>query len=600
MSPATITEPRSVSCSSALFKRLEFDDHTLSPNFSPNMRRGLQVIISSFQDTPIENHEEDTMGIGVYAESLSHFISSCQAPMTVGIQGNWGTGKTSLMKLLQKQLNQQGVRSIWINSWEHSVFVDAADITPQILLAMAAELNEIKRLGNNTVKEKAASAAEDFFGVGKNAFNQFFNRALGVDVQKALDEEHFSAKTSPVGKIRNAMRKFVTEVVDSDANAIEKVVFFVDDLDRIKPSEAVEVIEALKNVFDDIPYCVFVLAIDYEVIKKGLKTRYDTQDSDREFKSFFDKMIQVPFRMPTAAMQVNHFIEATLVQLGIHENDKYFSKYANILTSSIGHNPRSLKRFFNTYSLQKHMLSGKDSIKTEDNKSEANYLMAMLNAMEIAFPHAWEVFLTDHDFNKWPIQDLPAEVAEELNIDLEKFEALEQTLSEVLKLDTADPTLKLFNELNSMLSKSTTKNKNMFEEVLGIVKTTSIDDANITRAVNKRDYTKFLFNGEALTKGRYIHAIVKSHVESLNSLTVAEFRTLIPQKIKGYGIKTWVTYEEAKELQENHKDNRTRYFLEEDEIIHLQDEKVCFARGQSKDSVPIFQKLFKDRGINIE
>ena len=476
-----ILEPRSESRSSPSFKRLEFDKHTLGLNFSLNMRLGLQMNISSFQDTPIENVEEDLMGIGDYAKSLSHFIISCETPMTIGIQGNWGTGKTSLMKLLKKQLDSEEIFSIWINSWEHSVFVDAADITPQILLTMAKDLNERKREDKKGSKHlfqfirkyKAVSAAEDFFDVGKNALNQFLNKTLGVDIKKAMDEEQFSPKTSPVAKIRNAMSMYVKDVVGSDKNAIRKVVFFIDDLDRVKPSEAVEVIEALKNVFDDIPHCVFVLAIDYEVIKKGLKTRYDTQDADREFRSFFDKMIQVPFRMPTAAMQVNRFIEEKLVRVGVDNNDKYFARYTKVLTSSIGHNPRSLKRFFNTYSLQRDILG-----ETRD-QSTSNYLLAILNSLEIAFPKSWSLFLENHKPDHWEDEQLRF-IASELNLDSNYLNDRDQVSFSQL-IDDQEKIPALFKELHQILTDREDGTDDPLPAVLKIVKITSKDDEVTTK-----------------------------------------------------------------------------------------------------------------------
>lgn len=63
--------------------------------------------------------------------------------------------------------------------------------------------------------------------------------------------------------------------------------FYIDDLDRIDPPVAVEILELLKNIFD-IENCVFILAIDYDVIIKGLKPKFGelTDRNEREFRSF--------------------------------------------------------------------------------------------------------------------------------------------------------------------------------------------------------------------------------------------------------------------------------------------------------------------------
>lgn len=84
--------------------------------------------------------------------------------------------------------------------------------------------------------------------------------------------------------------------------------FFIDDLDRINPENAVQILELLKNMFE-VNNCIFVLAIDYDVVVKGLKAKFgsNTGDDDRAFRSFFDKIIQMPFSMPVGAYDITAF-----------------------------------------------------------------------------------------------------------------------------------------------------------------------------------------------------------------------------------------------------------------------------------------------------
>ncbi|MDB2529578.1 KAP family NTPase [Paracoccaceae bacterium] len=437
------------------------------------------MVLATFQDMPITSSDEDTMGIGRYTKSLSKFIGSCEAPMTVGLQGNWGTGKTSLMKLLQSELSSEGIYSIWVNTWEHSVFLQAEDTTPQILLAMAEQLKFLRNKEDETKVEKGKQAADDLFFVGKNALNQFMSNKLGIDLKKAQEEEHHTITTSPVARIRDTMAKLVLRVVESEKNKTQKVVFFIDDLDRIKPTEAVDVIEALKNVFDGIPNCVFVLAIDYEVIKKGLRSRYGSQqEAEREFKSFFDKMIQVPFSMPTSAMNIKRFVDDKLLKLGISKRDKYFEKYVDVLSSSIGTNPRSLKRFFNTYSLQK------DMVDADRNESEVSYLTAIINAMEIAFPQTWALFLENQNLIEWGADEF-SKIAADLKLDDE----IEKISDEV---SFKNPPVDIFEipallvQLNEFLAENDLTIKKSLNAVLDTVKITSTAD----HQVEKRDTTK--------------------------------------------------------------------------------------------------------------
>ena len=80
------------------------------------------------------------------------------------------------------------------------------------------------------------------------------------------------------------------ELIDKKAGEKGRVIIFVDDLDRLDPARAVELLEVLK-IFLDCRKCVFVLAIDYGVVARGVKAKYGGDFNDEKAKSFFDKII---------------------------------------------------------------------------------------------------------------------------------------------------------------------------------------------------------------------------------------------------------------------------------------------------------------------
>ena len=81
----------------------------------------------------------------------------------------------------------------------------------------------------------------------------------------------------------------------------------MDDLDRIEPKNAVAVLELLKNIFS-VPKCIFILAIDYQVVVKGLEHKFgkQTPENEWEFRAFFDKIIQLPFMMPMGQYNIGN------------------------------------------------------------------------------------------------------------------------------------------------------------------------------------------------------------------------------------------------------------------------------------------------------
>ncbi|HEY5466973.1 MAG TPA: P-loop NTPase fold protein, partial [Clostridia bacterium] len=73
--------------------------------------------MSGFTDTPAKKITEDIFNIKNYIEGLSSFILECNTPMTIAIQGDWGSGKTSMMNMVRESIENQVV-PVWFNTWQ--------------------------------------------------------------------------------------------------------------------------------------------------------------------------------------------------------------------------------------------------------------------------------------------------------------------------------------------------------------------------------------------------------------------------------------------------------------------------------------------------
>ena len=123
--------------------------------------------------------------------------------------------------------------------------------------------------------------------------------------------------SSIVEELKSDIQKAIGEIFPVSSNNQKGFLFFIDDLDRIDPPVAVKILELLKNIFD-LPRCIFVLAIDYDVVVKGLKPKFGelTPQNEREFRSFFDKIIQLPFSMPMSSYKIDKFLTEKLKDIG--------------------------------------------------------------------------------------------------------------------------------------------------------------------------------------------------------------------------------------------------------------------------------------------
>ena len=138
---------------------------------------------------------------------------------------------------------------------------------------------------------------------------------MGRAVSGIADEMLISAD-STIRELKNQLSDVISKI-----NLMQLIVY-IDDLDRINPPDAVAILELLKNVFD-LPQCIFVLAIDYDVVVKGLRSKYNEQSSDNEYKyrAFFDKIIQLPFQIPTGQYSIGDYVSQLMEEINFFSED---------------------------------------------------------------------------------------------------------------------------------------------------------------------------------------------------------------------------------------------------------------------------------------
>lgn len=357
--------------------------------------------MSSITDKPITVLSEDLLKVEKYSQALSNFISTSETPITIGLQGEWGTGKTSLMSLLLEDFSSKDIACSWVNTWEYSMFRNAHETTPGVLRGMLEKLKEscIERgvwTLKDTTQAKFKSAAKFLSGLA----NQVVVKQTGIDVKAASDG--LTSKTSSsieIAEIKGLISELINDLINDSKNPINKVVFFVDDLDRIPPSDAVEVLEALKNIFD-IPHCVFILAIDYDVVVKGLEGKFGpkTEENEREFRSFFDKIIQVPFSMPVGTYDIQNFLVEKLNSIGIEIQESDKELYTKSVRHTIGFNPRSLKRYLNSFSLINHL---RETQSDEEAQQDDDFMLFAVLGIQISYPKIFRLLSQNPNFTNW-------------------------------------------------------------------------------------------------------------------------------------------------------------------------------------------------------
>jgi len=380
-------------------------------------------ITTALQKTDEAELEKDQLSLLPYARALKTFIEDCPTPMTIGIQGDWGTGKTSLLNMLRgdERDTRSGLlmstRCLVINfeTWSYSQFNERESLPTACLYALTEKLGTaLKREG--LLKEEKGKAA--FAKASNRLMNVIKNvnikaPGISIPVGKMLED---GATMPPADDLSQEMIKFkqnfqeLAQIWADDEK--KRVVICVDDLDRVQPVIALEMLEAIKN-FLDVDGCVFILAVDFEVVQAGMKEKLGIDVQKSSGKSFFDKIIQLPFNMPKDSYDLEKYLGKLIKETELPYADKIDKEYLREITaSSVGSNPRSIKRVMNYARLieliRKENKSREESFSTGDSE-----ILYAIICLQIAWPELFAHFLQE------PTSDMM--------LNLENWEYLERT-----------------------------------------------------------------------------------------------------------------------------------------------------------------------------
>ena len=356
-------------------------------------------------DEPVKPGDDDNLDIEIHSKSLIEFIQETETPITVGIQGEWGSGKTSLLNSIHYNFEkeQPTFKQIWINSWEYSLLSTPEEALLKIVNRIIDQLLESDT--NKKYKQKITASAKRIF---KGALRIGAQVALGDEAAQVTGELMESGNHS-ISELRNNLEGLVVEIAKQPTN-IEKIIIYVDDLDRIEPKNAVAILELMKNIFN-VHNCVFILAIDFQVVVKGLEHKFgkQTHENEWEFRAFFDKIIQLPFMMPMSQYNIGKYMNKLLVDTGFFEGDDFDTDaITKIIMLTIGGNPRSIKRLVNSVSLIQIFVKHKKKMNDDDNheknilsEKQENFLVFSLLCLQIAYPLVYSLLVEEPDFVKW-------------------------------------------------------------------------------------------------------------------------------------------------------------------------------------------------------
>lgn len=289
----------------------------------------------------------DQLGFKTHAELIYQLVTDDSIlPVTIGVFGDWGSGKSSIMRMLEDELlNCEDTVCLYFNGWVfegyddakaalmHSIldkFKDRDTLPEKAKNKLSKLLNSVKwfRLAGLAFKNIVLPAVSTYFGgIETGALALMLQHQPGytvsdptkalnalTDIFKNADEDKIAsllreAEEEKTRLIRDFRKDFEEFVEEAD---IKRLVVLIDDLDRCSPERLIENLEAIK-LFLNVPRTAFVISADPRIVQHAIEFRYKSRltadepmDADarteslskRFVKDYLEKLIQIPYHLP--------------------------------------------------------------------------------------------------------------------------------------------------------------------------------------------------------------------------------------------------------------------------------------------------------------
>lgn len=352
--------------------------------------------------------EFDLLGFNYLAEQVVEIAKDENlSPATVGIYGDWGSGKSSLMKMVKESLDSdKKTLTVEFNGWLFEGYEDAKTALCGTILDEMHKHETLFSKGKDKIKgllkkvdggkllSKGIKYGLDYLltgGIGTlteftltgiiSAVKQKAGDVSEKDVKKLIDSlKNEEKKRTEIKEFRNEFKK-----VFEDCNG-ERLVVFIDELDRCKPDTILDIFEAIR-LFLYVEGTTFIIGADERLVSYAVKTKYmDIPGHDIDIsKEYLEKLVQYPVKIPQLnEKEVKQYITCLLLQNEIKEfkkvaesvsklgiNDEFTvdtviattggnstegmkeafdlsNQIYSALSTLMKGNPRHCKRFFNT------------------------------------------------------------------------------------------------------------------------------------------------------------------------------------------------------------------------------------------------------------
>jgi len=306
--------------------------------------------------------DKDFLGFDVHANLIKELIKDEKMlPLTIGLFGDWGSGKSSILEVLKKDLEKEKKTAcLFFNGWVFEGYDDAkAALLETILKAFEDEKkfgkglkDDINKLFKSVnwmrvigfgLKHIALPATAAFMTGGISVIPQLVNglkdaaqnpKDLVAKIQGKGSEEFLKQfiKTADDPVHFDVVRKFRDDFEKLlEKSKIEKLVIIIDDLDRCLPDRIIDNLEAIK-LFLNVKNTAFIIGADPRIVRHAIEHRYKEKiidanaenTNERLVNDYLEKLIQIPYTLPKLSdSEVETYITLLFCENDLEDPDDF-------------------------------------------------------------------------------------------------------------------------------------------------------------------------------------------------------------------------------------------------------------------------------------
>ena len=259
----------------------------------------------------------DLLGFDYLSAALVEVVTEPRLlPVTVGVFGDWGSGKSSLLRMAREALkSRDGVATIEFSAWQFESYEDVKAALMQVILQRLHE-----ELDGGTKAEalfkRLVKRVDWFYALGLAATHVATLTPPNLDelrkVVRPTTDEGAEEETQAIQDFRRDFGELMHEIP-----AINTLVIFIDDLDRCLPQNIIETFEAIR-LFLAVEKTAFVIAADERIIRYSIHTRYPADAGVDIGRDYLEKIVQVPLRVPPlTGSEVEGYLNLLFSQLSL-------------------------------------------------------------------------------------------------------------------------------------------------------------------------------------------------------------------------------------------------------------------------------------------